>query len=212
MTGLHDLGYEVIRKAFDITRDQQQTIISRGKRGRCIFNHNKQTEKSEDRKRKQIALGNEIVPELKASIDDLLRRRYCKLKPTNMVVLHSKPGCQQQNPHCDYEQLDNGRIFAEARDDLIALGCVIAVMDGTRLEVWPRSMRVRSRQPSGLPIARETLQLNRGDMLVFRGDLTHAGSAYDTDNFRLHTYLDSPAIKRDPNRTWPMDRCKTILA
>ena len=34
------------------------------------------------------------------------------------------------------------------------------------------------------------LTLNCGDMLVFRGDLVHAGAAFDQLNVRLHAYLD----------------------
>lgn len=207
---LHVDGYEVIRGAFTITEEQREAIIERGKRGKFIFNHNKQLGVREDRKRKQISLGKKTAPEFKAAIEYMLHQRYPKLKPTNMVVLHSKAGCQRQNPHCDYEQLDDS--FGTTQDELIPLGCVIAVMDGSTLEVWPRSMRVRDGEASGEPIQRVTLQLQAGDMLVFRGDLTHAGSAYTEDNYRLHTYLDSSVIERNPNRTWPMDRCPTIQA
>lgn len=102
-------------------------------------------------------------------------------------------------------------MFATTEEELIPLGCVIAVMDGSTFEVWPRSMHVRSGKASGRPIKRETLHLNVGDMLVFRGNLTHMGSAHDEHNFRLHVYLDSPVIQRNPNRTWDMHHCETIL-
>jgi ectoine hydroxylase-related dioxygenase (phytanoyl-CoA dioxygenase family) len=46
------------------------------------------------------------------------------------------------------------------------------------------------------------LALDAGDILLFRSDLVHAGSAYTEDNLRLHAYLDSPFVKRITNRTW----------
>ena len=44
--------------------------------------------------------------------------------------------------------------------------------------------------------------LESGDCLVFEGDCVHAGSSYDYDNIRIHTYLDVIEIKRDKNATW----------
>lgn len=119
---LHTDGYEVLRGAFTITEEQREAIIERGKRGKFIFNHNKQLGVREDRKRKQISLGNNTVPEFKAAITYMLQQHHPKLKPTNMVVLHSKAGCQQQNPHCDYEQPNGGEAFATTEDELIPLG------------------------------------------------------------------------------------------
>ena len=43
-------------------------------------------------------------------------------------------------------------------------------------------------------------------MLIFRGDFVHAGSGYDTDNYRIHYYLDSPLVPRVANRTWLIDK------
>lgn len=207
MNKLHEEGYEIIEKAVSITDTDLGDVVQRGKRGRYIFNHNKRLGIKEDRKRKQIHLGSK-APGLNQEIKKVLHERFPKLQPTEIVVLHSKAGCQQQNPHCDYEQ-DKGE-FESTPDELIPLGCVAAVMDNSTLELWPGSMRVRSGRPSGAQIQRQTVSLNAGDLLVFRGDVTHAGSPYDKDNFRLHTYLDLPAIQRNPNRTWPMDQCDTI--
>jgi hypothetical protein len=50
------------------------------------------------------------------------------------------------------------------------------------------------------------LLLSRGDILFFRGDLIHAGSAYAEANVRLHMYLDHPMAPRDANRTWIVRR------
>ena len=47
-----------------------------------------------------------------------------------------------------------------------------------------------------------TVPLDRGDVLVFRGDTVHAGAASDEGhNGRLHVYLDNPHVQRQHNRT-----------
>ena len=46
------------------------------------------------------------------------------------------------------------------------------------------------------------LLLEPGDAVVFRADVVHAGAEYDSENIRIHCYLDSPLVPRDPNRTF----------
>jgi hypothetical protein len=80
---------------------------------------------------------------------------------------------------------------------------IIALEDDTTIDVWPKSIGLSN----GLAtirseINRTTLELEKGDIFIFRGDLIHAGSRYEHDNVRIHTYLDSPVVPRDPNRTW----------
>ena len=33
------------------------------------------------------------------------------------------------------------------------------------------------------------LELEQGDVLVFRGDMVHAGAAYESRNVRMHVYV-----------------------
>ena len=47
-----------------------------------------------------------------------------------------------------------------------------------------------------------TLTLNAGDLIIFRGDLSHAGAAYEEDNVRVHVYIDSPLYPREPGETF----------
>ena len=42
-----------------------------------------------------------------------------------------------------------------------------------------------------------------GDMVIFRGDLSHAGAAFYGDNLRLHVYIDSPVYPREAGATFP---------
>lgn len=51
-------------------------------------------------------------------------------------------------------------------------------------------------------IERLTLNIDCSDIVIFRGDLVHAGSGYENENYRLHAYMDSPKVPRTINRTW----------
>ena len=41
-----------------------------------------------------------------------------------------------------------------------------------------------------------TVNINKGDIFIGRGDLIHAGMPYDTFNVRLHMYFDYPKCGR----------------
>jgi len=45
------------------------------------------------------------------------------------------------------------------------------------------------------------LALNAGDVVVFRGDLVHAGATYEKRNVRLHVSLDVEDIAQSANST-----------
>ena len=46
------------------------------------------------------------------------------------------------------------------------------------------------------------VRLAPGDVLVFDGDVAHAGASYCECNLRLHTYLDVPEVVRERDHTW----------
>jgi len=78
------------------------------------------------------------------------------------------------------------------------LAMIIALQDNTKLHIYPFG-----RGGEEIIIA-----LNAGDVLIFRGDLIHAGAEYTGRNVRIHMYLDSSAAPelRDPNRTYVVDK------
>ena len=71
-------------------------------------------------------------------------------------------------------------------------------MDNTPFDVWPGSIRFNHE----CPYAHSQLLLNKGDAIVFRGDLVHAGAAFDRFNARVHVYLDHSSVARNPNETF----------
>jgi len=89
---------------------------------------------------------------------------------------------KQQPRHADSAPRNSLR---DSRPEDVPLACIVALQDGTRLYVWPFDTGEM-----------EEIVLNEGDMILFRGDLGHAGAEYDEENWRLHVYIDSPVIRR----------------
>lgn len=119
-----------------------------------------------------------------------------------VVMLRSTAGCSRQMAHCDYVPYDD---LLNASDDTLPHLLLLALENNTFLDVWPHSHKLfRAQSPSCNPEKKFAVQqvvLDKGDALLFRADLVHAGSAYDTCNTRVHIYLDTH-VKRVENRTW----------
>ena len=97
----------------------------------------------------------------------------------DMFVLHSKPGCKRQRFHYDYNPEEIRTLRKKPQ------GVLIATEDNTFLD-----------------LENEKISLDASDMVIFDGDLMHAGSAYERSNTRLHCYLDSPSHTRQKNQTY----------
>lgn len=152
-----------------------------------------------DHKRKQVALPQHLMKGLQEEISSLPF-----LSPSHrvneFVLLRSLPGCSRQAAHTDYIP-DDALLRCPPQD--LPLLCLIAIEDETRLVVWPGSHKVvRGRGRTLLPLEPKMLTLSAGDALVFRADLVHAGAEYTTENLRIHCYIDSETVHRNPNRTW----------
>jgi hypothetical protein len=82
---------------------------------------------------------------------------------------------------------------------------ITALQEGTRLPIYPFDKGGE----------REIVELNAGDVFLFRGDLVHVGAEYMSLNIRIHCYIDSPCAPapRDNDATyhvlqdsWPIRR------
>ena len=101
-----------------------------------------------------------------------------------VTVLHSRAGCREQPWHTDFDA------DACARAALKPLGLLWAIEPGTRFLIHPETH----------------IELEMGDVLVFEGGCVHAGAAYpDRANTRVHMYIDSDAVRRQRNMTYPHD-------
>jgi len=192
---LHGLGYQVFR---DFVKVPSTFGGIEGVLKQCpnetLINNELLESKSNDLMRRQTRfhlvkdrLRNASMFEglVVENLNQLFPQHVC----TDTVILSSQPGCLAQMAHTDYS-------VEECRNSpIVPLACIVALMDNTPLDVWPGSI---GGDEKGL-FAHSQIRLNRGDALVFRGDLVHGGAAFDVFNARLHVYLDKG--QREPNRT-----------
>lgn len=152
-----------------------------------------------DHKRRQVSLPESVTKNLRDEIlclPFLTEHHFVE----DFVLLHSLPGCQRQAAHTDY--IPDTELFQCDAETLPYL-FLFAIEDKTKLVVWPGSHKViQGRGRTIDPIEPTIVELQAGDALVFRSDLVHAGAEYSNENFRIHCYIDSVAVKRFPNRTW----------
>lgn len=132
-----------------------------------------------------------------------LQVKLCELIPrrnaNDIVILQSLPGCAAQQPHRDYDPYLHEQVNDDGVLGGFPLGCLVALEDGTRFDAWPATILPYS--SNGL-VKRTTLVLNKGDILVFRGDLIHAGSSFGVKNTRVHAFLDCRGYRRHPNSSY----------
>lgn len=195
MERLHVDGYAVLRGFTTITSAAYNTYMQMAAdAAEPIFNDNP-AEHRNDNRRRQLTLNERTAAgPLVAALRRCLETEFPHHTARDWVLLESRPGCRQQAAHTDYVPIPE---LTAARDEEVPLLFLLALEDDTRLEVWPRTHR-----PRRYPVFRTTVGLSAGDAVLFRGDLVHAGSAYERQNLRIHAYLDHPAVPRDPNRTW----------
>ena len=103
-----------------------------------------------------------------------------------MNALQSLPGCRQQRLHWDFNP-----DLCEGLRSRKPASVILAMQHGARLMVRNESANAT------VPIA-----LSPGDVLVFEGDVAHAGAAYCVRNTRVHVYLDVPGVPRERDLTW----------
>ena len=69
--------------------------------------------------------------------------------------------------------------------------CILALEAGTRLIVYDTAMHQDV-----------TVCVPPGAILMFDGDVAHAGASYAACNTRVHLYLDVPGVDRAQDYTW----------
>lgn len=197
MKGLHQVGYTIHRSNLTIDQKEVRKLRKYAKdKARTIFNHN--LKDRQDYKRKQTNFPKKLGNKLFRQIKNFTETYYSNLISKEWSILLSLPGCHEQAPHCDYVQDDQ---FENVKDRDIPLSYIICLQENTKINLWVNSLKMVYRKPIA-PIRKTEVKMNVGDVLVFRGDLVHAGSAYNDENIRVHGYLDSKTIKRICNQTY----------
>lgn len=133
-------------------------------------------------------------------------------KAGRAVALYSAAGCKQQPWHADYDPLckpcrkrkhetpgekerreeQHKHVnIRSMRDSEKPLGVFWAVEEGCRLMVVG---------PAGESVE---VHLEKGEVLLFHGDLVHAGAAYpERDNMRVHLYLHAIGVAPPNNNSY----------
>lgn len=130
------------------------------------------------------------------------------------VALYSSPGCEMQDWHIDFS--DDPKPTKKAK--LSAEGSEAGMHEWAVRYQQLEGIRGMGKKPRGVFWALEKgckimlagphgeaveVCLQVGDVLLFDGDLVHAGAAYpDTDNIRMHVYLYAEGIVRPGKGTW----------
>jgi len=179
---LHKNGFIVVSKAFEV----DDNIISKlqkqiQSRGQSIFGR--------DRKRKQCELykSSKDLCSFTSMLNNLIGTMITNptYHQSDWVILKSPSDSQRQFFHHDYVP---SKAMDECPDHDFPLAVLCSLMPETKLDVY-------------IDGKYKTIELGPGDILIFRGDFTHAGSAYKKENIRLHCYLDNARVPRTPNRT-----------
>lgn len=193
---LHVDGLEIRRACFNVEPGlADQMYESLGHSALQIFNNAGIGEESDDARRAQHPIDSfDLLAEWVAT-------NFPNHQMADTVLLVSKPGgCLPQRAHTDYRK----EAFCKVA---VPLCCLLALEDNTPFDTWPGAINFDS------SVEREhcTVILNRGDLLVFRGDLVHAGAAFGQRNVRIHAYLDVPGVDREKDVTCYMDGEEYIL-
>jgi hypothetical protein len=188
---MYQQGFLVVRKAVEFGASAVRDLEALSRSAAPIFNG------GNDRRRKQVRAGRwtwlqeigRTVLLCAAAADPSAQIPAAPgALDLDWHILVSEPGCQPQQAHSDY--LFNAEMLARHNSPRVNYGLIVAVQDGTMWDVWPGAHRlVLSAVPPSTPVERCTVQLDRGDAVLFRADCIHAGSGYNTKNIRLHAYV-----------------------
>jgi hypothetical protein len=197
---INKYGYVVLRKLVTPSRSLNREVqaLAAGKKyvkkTKYIFNFN--GVRGTDRKRLQL-------DDVNIKEKDLVgwKEVYCRLpqlkdcKRSPFVAVISRRKCQAQAGHADFPPSKNGKK---------SFAAIVAIMNKSTLDVWAKSCHhlLRGSPAPSKPIPRTQIRLNKGDVVIMRSDLLHAGSAYDEPNVRLHCYFDSDEVPRVDNKSW----------
>jgi len=176
--------------------------------GAPIFNTKTSNEVGDDRKRVQIALREQDwfkhtknkmpsdVAEIEPTINWVIGHYLPNLNPSTCHVIGSHKGAKSQQKHRDNKD-DYTRDLADNDMSISAL----SYFESSFLYVWPKSCGSSFWKDENISYEPTCLRMDKGDILLFRQDLCHAGTESDSSNIRLHAYFDHPACKRDEDST-----------
>ena len=197
---INTIGYVILKNAISITENDIKNIEKQIKMNSIyIFN---QDWNNNDKKRMQTNL-NENNLSFIAQLNQTIIGINPLLKMSNWVIIKSEFECHKQLAHLDYIPRPGFNEIINGIDkNKIPLLVLTSLMDNTYIHIWNNSIELMNGSYIGSPIKSNKILLNKGDILIFRSDIIHAGSEYDKENIRLHCYLDSPYLDREIDTTF----------
>ena len=144
-----------------------------------------------------------------------LLKTFPHLKQGTAAFLLSLEHGHDQMPHTDigagdaYLNQERGRILKTYSDNgMVPLSVIMAFEVPAYLHIWPGSHNILwAAENKGSKMYGKRVKIPRYSALVFRQNLVHAGTAYTTQNLRLHFYLDLDVTdyQREANTTFLVD-------
>jgi hypothetical protein len=204
---LHQDGFQVFPGMMTncISQDLIDTCKTRCKEvGEVVFNNSRKVNsRQNDKKRMQLSvdrIDGAAIARFKQVLTERLSGVLPHHKVSSMVTLLSKLFCEAQLAHTDFSPDTLSNVLLD--DNKMPLACLVVLMDGTLFDVWPGAIRFdKNRDYKPLPI-----RLRAGDVLIFRGDLVHAGAAIGAvENVRFHAYLDVEGVVRPKHKEGDME-------
>ena len=232
VSALHDKGYYVFPTVgFRVTAKEKEQI----KADLTAKNDpiNQRIDPENEELKEEVAVGDGkrltgVTRTMKNRSKQILfqyRKWVQKLLPGHTVkapaYLYSLDECEEQDPHFDGNPfLESWRQLQRNQTPLsrVPLSCILALEDKTELVVWPKSFKLTYEFNPSAPTQnekevceREVVPIPKGSMIVFRQDLTHAGSAYAKDNLRIFAYADLEKFPRQSKSTFFSSSIKSWL-
>ncbi len=208
-------GFVVVPNTTKINKQEWQLLRTQAiSKAKPIFNLN--ADSKSDCKRRQSSVTATAVDKCLPGLTAFLKS--CHFSASTWMMIVSDEGCQRQAAHTDFApteeikkviDLSNKEVLATGKPPVkmpVPLSVMVALEEGTFLDIWRGSCGY----PDPFQLSdytHERIQLKPGEILLFRGDLVHAGAAYSECNVRLHAFLDVKGVPRQSNSTflleWP---------
>ena len=175
---LHRHGYEVLPIAVHV----DEGIVAQLEQTsgfQPIFNGNN------DGRRLELDVNQicgEAFAELKQRIMDVVARRHPGHEVRGMVALRSEVGCAEQPAHTDYLQEGPSSGWYDWDTDSVPLSCIVALQDGTELNVWPEAIRFNWTRP-----------YNRERLVVLAPTWPRSNQCRKRQRLRRRPAVDTPA-------------------
>lgn len=137
-----------------------------------------------------------LIGEFLDKLDFELNQFDSNFRVKNLALLESAPHGEHQAPHMDFkpEEKFDAMTFRQSKENKYITknaSVIIALKQEVKMVVWKSTFNVEFLDKELFNRNRSVVSIAPGQMLLFRGDLVHAGYGYDNYNRRLHLYVVS---------------------